>query len=235
MINLYNRPKYLSAGDSAVVVEFGNSISPEINNLVNQLMFKIENMRPKGVLDMVPSYRSLMIYYDPLVNSFDELVKGLKEIKGPDNDSSNMQSRTIEIPTLYGGDMGPDLEFVADHNGISVDQVIEIHSGAKYRVYMLGFSPGFPYLGGMPESIATPRLSSSRTVIPAGSVGIAEKQTGIYPNASPGGWRLIGQTPIRLFDAEAFPPALLQPGDYVQFVSIGQEAFDSLKTSISKK
>jgi KipI family sensor histidine kinase inhibitor len=137
----------------------------------------------------------------------------------------------VKIPTLYGGEMGPDLVFVAEHNGISIDEVIKIHSGAEYRVYMLGFSPGFPYLGGMPKSIETPRLSSPRTVIPAGSVGIAEKQTGIYPNASPGGWRLIGQTPIRLFDPETYPPALLRPGDQVQFVPIDQETFDSLQNS----
>jgi len=232
-MNVYDKPKYLVAGDSAVVVEFGNAIDPTVNNLVNQLMLNIDNKRPDGVLDMVPSYRSLMIYYDPLINSFEQLVKELKEIKGLDNDFSKREFRTVEIPTLYGGEMGPDLSFVAEHNELSIEQVIEIHSGAEYRVYMLGFSPGFPYLGGMPESIETPRLSSPRTLIPAGSVGIAEKQTGIYPNASPGGWRLIGKTPIKLFNPEAYPPALLQPGDHVKFVPIDEETFDKLKTSLN--
>ena len=134
------------------------------------------------------------------------------------------EPRTVEMPTLYGGEYGPDLEFVAEHAKLTPQQVIDIHSGAEYLVYMMGFSPGFPYLGGLSERLATPRLESPRLAIPAGSVGIAESQTACIPVASPGGWRLIGRSPVRMFDAEAEPPSRLAAGDYVRFVPIASEA-----------
>ena len=136
--------------------------------------------------------------------------------------------RVVEIPTAYGGDFGPDLPFVASHNGLSEADVVSIHAGADYLVYMMGFSPGFPYLGGMSERIATPRLTTPRTVIPAGSVGIAQAQTGVYPVESPGGWQLIGRTPIPLFDASRHPPVIVEPGDSIRFVPIGADEYDAI-------
>jgi inhibitor of KinA len=133
--------------------------------------------------------------------------------------------RTMEIPVRYGGADGPDLEEVAALNHLSAEEVIAIHSGAEYLVHFLGFSPGFPYLGGMPESIAAPRLETPRRSVPAGSVAIGGRQTGIYPTASPGGWRIIGRTPLRLFQPEADPPVLLQMGDHVRFVPVAGGGF----------
>ena len=136
----------------------------------------------------------------------------------------------MRIPTLYGGEHGPDIDFVADHAGLSVQEVVSLHSGRDYPVYMLGFSPGFPYLGDMSEKLATPRLETPRTVTPAGSVGIAESQTGIYPLASPGGWRIIGRTPVRMFDPEREPPSALRPGDLVRFEPLESiEQFDKIE------
>jgi KipI family sensor histidine kinase inhibitor len=131
----------------------------------------------------------------------------------------------VEILTLYGGEFGPDLPFVAEHNGLSINEVIRFHSGTIYPVYMLGFSPGFVYLGGLPEEIATPRLPTPRTLVPTGSVAMAGRQTGVYPIATPGGWRLIGRTPLKLFDPQRDPPTLLRVGDQVRFVPMSEEEY----------
>jgi KipI family sensor histidine kinase inhibitor len=134
----------------------------------------------------------------------------------------------IEIPTLYGGDSGPDLDYVASHNGLTPEEVVQIHASGTYRIYMLGFTPGFPYLGGMDERIATPRLETPRTKISGGSVGIAGAQTGIYPIDSPGGWQIIGRTPLALYDPQREEPILLQAGESIRFVPIDQETYDRL-------
>jgi KipI family sensor histidine kinase inhibitor len=133
---------------------------------------------------------------------------------------SETPGRVIEIPTRYGGEYGPDLEFVAKHNGLTPDEVVRIHTSQSLRVFMLGFSPGFPYIGPLAPEIAAPRLATPRTLVPAGSVGIAGRQTGIYPSESPGGWRLIGRTDLKLFAPAKDPPALLRPGDYVRFRAV---------------
>ena len=140
--------------------------------------------------------------------------------------------RIINFPTVYGGHFGPDLDYVAQHNGLTAEDVIKLHSNTNYLVYMLGFAPGFPYLGGMSDKIATPRLETPRTVIPAGSVGIADLQTGIYPSATPGGWRLIGRTPLKLFDESRQPPVLVEPGDYIKFIAINQAEYESIQLGI---
>ncbi|HET7615855.1 MAG TPA: 5-oxoprolinase subunit PxpB, partial [Bacillales bacterium] len=141
-------------------------------------------------------------------------------------------SQIVEIPTAYGGEWGPDLKDVAEHNGLTPDEVVAIHSGSEYLVYFLGFTPGFPFLGGMSEKIATPRLSSPRVSIPGGSIGIAENQTGIYPVSSPGGWRLIGQTPLQLYHHEKEKPFLLEPGDYVKFKPVEGDEFERIKEEV---
>ena len=220
---MYTEPLFLPAGDQAIVVELGDSIEPETNRRVRDLMIAIEHAAVPGISDLVPSYRSLLVYYDPLTVPFQELQEELERVEGSLDKRVLEKPRVVHIPTLYGGEYGSDLEFVARHAGLDADEVIDIHSGTDYLVYMMGFSPGFPYLGGLSQRIHSPRLKTPRTEIPAGSVGIAESQTGVYPIASPGGWRLIGRTPLRMFDPLTEPPALLSAGDYVRFVPVATE------------
>lgn len=217
--------RFLPAGDSSVVMEFGNSISPEINSKVRNMVLVLEKAQKNYILEFLPTYRSLLIHYDPLKLSYDELLKELQNLVSLVDKEDRKEFRILEIPVLYGGANGPDIDFVASHNGISQKGVIQIHCSRDYLVYMLGFTPGFAYLGGMNEKIATPRLELPRINIPAGSVGIAGSQTGIYPMASPGGWQIIGRTPIKLYDPLATPPVLLRAGDYVRFIPITKEEF----------
>ena len=221
---MHESPRFLPAGDQALVVELGDTIDPLINRRVRNLMDAIEAAQVDGVFDLVPTYRSILVYYDPMRTSPPELRATVTELDRSSEERTFQDARTVEVPTLYGGEYGPDLEFVAEHAGLTSQEVIDIHSGADYQVYMMGFSPGFPYLGGMSERLTTPRLDTPRLEIPAGAVGIAESQTGIYPLASPGGWRLIGRCPLKLFDPDAEPPSLLAAGDRVRFVPISDEA-----------
>ena len=213
-----SRPRFLLAGDAALVVEFGDEIDPAINRRVHALARALAENPLPGLGEAVPSYRSLLVHYDPLRLSHAEVESFVFEALQTCEDAPLPEPRLIEIPTVYGGDHGPDIGFVAEHNGLAVADVIRLHSEATYTVYMLGFTPGFPYLGGLPDALATPRLETPRKRVPAGSVGIAGTQTGVYPLATPGGWRLIGWTPVVLFDPMRTPPALLQPGDQVRFV-----------------
>ncbi len=220
---MYGEPRLLLAGDSALVVEFGNEISREVNRKVHALADALGKNPLPGLGESVPTYRSLLVNYDPLRLSCDEVRALVSEVFQRCEESPSFEPRVIEIPVVYGGEFGPDIEFVAEHNGLSVEEVIGLHADATYTVYMLGFTPGFAYLGGMPAVIAAPRLETPRTLVPDGSVGIAGEQTGIYPIASPGGWRLIGRTPLKLFDPERDPPTLLQAGDMVDFVPMDGE------------
>ncbi|GAB6101421.1 5-oxoprolinase subunit PxpB [Thermococcus atlanticus] len=216
-------PQFKPAGDSALVIIFGDKIDEKINKKVHAVADAIEKASPDWLVEAVPTYTSIYVYYNPLKLSYQEALNAIKPFLSAEPEKE--KQRVVEIPTVYGGEFGPDIEFVARHNGLTVDDVIEIHSKPLYRVYMLGFTPGFAYLGGMDERIATPRLERPRLKVPAGSVGIAGKQTGIYPMESPGGWRLIGRTPLRLFMPEKDPPTLLQPGDYIRFVPVSEEEF----------
>lgn len=229
---MYRRPRFLPAGDKALSVELGNSISPEINRRVRDLFLATENQGIPGIVDLVPTYRSLLVYYDPLRLPLPELEERLAALEHHLDQAAVKPPRVVEIPTLYGGEYGPDLGLVAEHNGLSPEEVIQIHSGADYLVYAMGFTAGFPYLGGMSERIATPRLQTPRTVIPAGSVGIAERQTGIYPVESPGGWQLIGRTPVQLFDPGRDPPVLMEAGDYVRFLPITEDAYHDIQRQV---
>ena len=220
---MYENPLYLPAGDRALVVELGDAISPEVNRRVHHLILAVERADLPGVVDLVPSYRSLLIYYDPLSVSLPEVQSSVEQIEAAMDESSFDKPRLVHIPALYGGKYGPDIEFVAEHTGLTVREVIDTHCGTDYLIYMIGFSPGFPYLGGLSTRLYTPRLETPRREIPAGSVGIAESQTGVYPVASPGGWRLIGRTPLRLFDPDRGESALLAAGDYVRFVPLSSE------------
>ncbi len=209
-------------GDSALLISFGETIDEEINEKVHALARAIEKAGFEWLVEVVPAYSSLAVIYDSALVDFESVKRA---IEGIEIVSERFEGKLVEVPVVYGGEYGPDLEFVAKYNGLSVDDVIEIHSRPIYRVYFLGFLPGFAYLGGMDERIATPRLEKPRLKVPAGSVGIAGKQTGIYPLESPGGWRLIGRTPLRLFDPSKEPPTLLQPGDRVKFVPIDESEF----------
>lgn len=225
-------PRIIPVSDSALLIEFGDAIDYEINGRVYALQREIEASDIREAVDeFIPSYRSLLVEYDASKYSHREMqdrVAGLVERTTAEVGSvGGTDDETHQIPVAYGGEYGPDLETVAEHAGLSTDEVIAIHSGTDYHVFMLGFAPGFPYLGGMDERIACPRLATPRTVVPAGSVGIAEAQTGVYPNASPGGWQLIGQTPLALFDVGADPPAVMLPGTKVNFVPITHEEYEA--------
>lgn len=222
---MYEKGHYLMSGDKGLVVEFGNEISEAVNKKVRNLYLAIKKSQMPGIYEMIPTYRSLLIQYNPIEIEVDKLIEKLMEIEMSLDSIDLPKPRIIEIPTIYGGEFGEDLKFVSEHNGMSEDEVIKIHSSVDYRIYMLGFSPGFPYLGGMSERIETPRLKTPRTKIPAGSVGIAGKQTGIYPMESPGGWQLIGRTPLKLYDPKSETPIILQAGDYIRFVPIKKEEY----------
>lgn len=221
---MYDSPIFLPAGDKALVVEFGNAISPDINRRVRNLTLAVEGADISGVFDLMPTYRSVMIHYNPLEVSASELQSTLEELSENLDEEVSEKPQVVHIPVLYGGDYGPDIEFVAENAGLTPHEVIEIHANTDYLVYAMGFSPGFPYLGGLSEKLTTPRLQSPRLEIPAGSVGIAETQTGVYPVASPGGWQLIGRTPVNMFDIRKDPPTLLSTGNCVRFVPLDGEA-----------
>jgi len=229
---MYSKTRYLDSGDSALVVEFGNQINEEINRKVRNFDLAIKQSKFGGIKEVVPTYRSLLIYYDPLEIKRNVLVEKLKELENNLDEFDFPQPKLVEIPTLYGYDFGPDLDYVAHHNGLTKEEVIKIHSEAKYLIYMLGFTPGFVYLGGMEEKIATPRLKEPRTTIPAGSVGIADNQTGIYPIESPGGWQLIGVTPLKLFDPGRDSPILpgISAGNYITFKPIDKPEYREIVT-----
>lgn len=229
---MYKKPKYLLAGDRAVVIEYGQEISVEINSRIRAMTKAIEACEIKGIIEVVPTYCSLIVHYNPIDIDYHILMEQLKKLEKKINDSDICEVRIIEIPTVYGGEYGVDIENVAKNNGLSLEEVINIHSSKEYLVYMLGFTPGFAYLGGMDERIATPRLKTPRIKIDAGSVGIAGSQTGIYPIDSPGGWQLIGRTPLKLYDPYAENPILLRPGDYIKFTRISEEEYLRIKEEI---
>ncbi len=217
---MYEKPLFFPAGDMAIVVELGDAISPQINRKVRSLTDALEQGGIPGVFDFLPTYRSVLVYYDPLQISSSDVQEGIERLLEITEEADTSERHIVHLPTLYGGEMGADIEFVAQHTGIDEHELIRIHSGTDYLVYMMGFSPGFAYLGGLDGRLATPRLQSPRTEIPAGAVGIAETQTGVYPMASPGGWQLIGRTPLKLFDPARERPVLLSAGDYVRFVPL---------------
>lgn len=234
-------PTFHALGEKAVIMAFGETIDPAIAKLIRQLNDVIlENPFP-GFITTVPSYTSLCIHYDPIVvvpkngrlpKSIQQLVidQLLERFKNLHNDWEKELER-VQIPVCYGGTFGPDLDFVAEHHGITAKKVIDVHCAATYLVYMMGFMPGFAYLGGMDKQLATPRKETPRAKVPAGAVGIAGAQTGIYPLESPGGWQLIGRTPQRLFDPNQPNPILLKSGMEIQFVAISEEEFHAYQNN----
>ena len=221
--------RFLLTGDTSVCVEFGNEISEPVNAQIRAFNIALSSSDIPGIVETVPTYRSLMVHYDPEVIRCAPLMDKLKDLLGQLDKVEIPPSEVLEIPVLYGGEeMGPDLKFVAEHAGKTEEEVIKIHTSTEYLIYMLGFTPGFTYLGGMDEAIATPRLKTPLVKIPAGSVGIAGSQTVVYPIYSPGGWQLIGRTPVRMYDANRETPILPQAGQYIKFYAIDQAEFDKI-------
>lgn len=213
-------------GDQAVLVAFEQRIAEEVNGKVMALKKGLDLMREDGVLESVPAFASLLVYYDPMKTDYKLLKKKLEVLAANPKSVQASPGKIVEIPVCYGGKYGEDLEFVARHAGLSEEEVIRIHSGRDYLIYMLGFLPGFPYLGGMDERLFTPRLENPRTRIPAGSVGIGGGQTGIYPMESPGGWRLIGRTPLHLFSPDNGGKLPYEAGDRIRFVPVSEREFE---------
>ena len=209
-------------GDRSLLVELGDTISPDVNRRVQQLMLQLQQAPLPGVREIAPGYRSLLVVYDPLTVAAAELMERIAEAAARQGLAGLPQAKLLTVPVFYGGDYGPDLEGVAGHLGISSDEVIRLHTETVYRVYMIGFTPGYPYMGELPAVLAVPRRSTPRTRVPKGSVGIAQRQTGIYPVESPGGWQIIGWTPIELFDPSRQLPSLLEMGDRVKFEAVRQ-------------
>jgi len=217
----------------SALIEFGNEINEEINKKIRAFCLYIDEHPFEGLIEYVPYFTSISIIYEPLkidnYPPFEKVKTILEDMVSNINIASIEEENIVEIPVCYSGEFGPDIEQVAKINNITVDEVIKIHSEGKYLVYMIGFAPGFPYLGGMSEKIAAPRRESPRTAIPAGSVGIAGMQTGVYPIETPGGWQLIGRTPIKLFDLNGEPKSLLKSGDIAKFYPISYDEYLRLK------
>lgn len=226
--DLFEKARFRTAGDRGLLVEYGDVIDPDVNNKVRSMAIVMEDNPPQGVTEIIPTYRSLLIIYDPAIthpaklqNMLETLEARLGEIKIP-------PPRTVEIPVCYGGEFGPDIDTVAGMHNLTVEEVIKLHCEPQYLIYMVGFTPGFPFLGGLSEKLHTPRLETPRTLVPEGSVGIANNQTGIYPIASPGGWQLIGRTPVKLFAPGRRNPFLYQAGDRIKFKAISAEKYARL-------
>ncbi|HLO18264.1 MAG TPA: 5-oxoprolinase subunit PxpB [Anaerolineales bacterium] len=212
------KPKIVPLGDSALLVQLGDEIDLTINQQVHALAALLRISPPDGVIETVPAYATLLIHYDPLVLMYTEIRGWIHAKLDQLEDAILRKPRQLEVPVQYGGEYGVDLQFVADYHHLRVEDIIRIHSETTYTIYMMGFTPGFPYMGKLDDAIITPRLETPRKQVPAGTVAIAGSQTGIYPIDSPGGWRLIGYTSLKLFDLAAESPFLFSPGDEVRFV-----------------
>lgn len=212
------KPRIVPLGDSTALVQFGDEIDLTINQRVHAFANLIANSVISGVVETVPAYATLLVHYDPLILSFTQMKNHLRAKIAQMEENTSRKPRRVEVPVRYGGELGPDLEFIASHCDLRVEDVIRIHSEKKYTVFMMGFTPGFPYMGKLDDVLITPRLETPRTRVPAGTVAIAGSQTGIYSIESPGGWQLIGWTPLKLFDPESEFPFLFSPGDEVKFI-----------------
>ena len=216
-------------GDLAVVLSFGHEINEKTNRKIRHFINKLEREKVRGIVEWVPAYTSLTIYYQPGIIAYDTLKAELESISLSSGQSKPDRPFVYEIPVCYGGEWGQDLAYVADYHGLDEQEVINLHGNREYLIYMMGFMPGFPYLGGLPEKLAVPRLEKPRQKVMPGAVGIGGSQTGIYPADVPSGWRIIGTTPVTLFSPEKEEPFLFSSGHYIKFVPISKEQFLSIK------
>ena len=220
------QPIFRLSGDRGLLVEFGTSIDPDINRLTRNVAQRLEALAITGILDVIPAYASFLVIYDPHQIGVSSLQETVLACLDQTDAAPEKEGATVDIPVCYSESFGPDLPNVAGYNGLTPDQVIQIHTAGRYLIYMIGFAPGFPYLGGLDPRLHTPRLDTPRSQVEAGSVGIANNQTGIYPISSPGGWQIIGRTPLRLFVPETENPVpYYRPGDSLRFVSISESEF----------
>ena len=220
---LYKHPEYRVMGDRSLLVELGNEIHVSIHERVRRLFLAVKQASLNTILDAIPGNCSLLLVFDPLTTTPDQIRKIVNNLLLELDEFELPEPANIEIPVVYGGEYGPDLAWVASYHKATPENIIRRHTQTGYRVYMIGFIPGFPYMGELPENLETPRKKTPRTAVPRGSVGLAQKQTGIYPAQSPGGWQIIGRTPLKLFDPLKNPPSLLEMGDRVRFFRISEE------------
>ena len=226
--SLYEKPIFRIAGDRGLLVEYGRAIDVRVNEKVRSMAMALEKDPPAGVIESIPAFCSILLLYDPLKTTPNSLKKSLTALEKTLTTLKIPPPKTIEIPVCYGGEYGPDIAFVADNSGLTIEDVVRLHAEPEYVIHMVGFAPGFPFLGGLPETLYTPRLETPRTHVPEGSVGIANNQTGVYPVSSPGGWRLIGRTPQHLFDPQRTDPIPYRSGDRIRFRSISQAEYERL-------
>ena len=226
-------PRLLHAGDTAVVVELGPEVDAAVNLQVMRLTAVIRESRLAGVHECVPSFRSVMVHYDPLETTYARTEADLHEIFAGDWAEHRFRGHLWEIPACYEGDLAPDLESVSEQTGIAPGEVIRRHCAETYFVHMIGAFPGFPYLGDLPEELSLPRRQNPRLKVPAGSVAITGRLTAVYPLETPGGWNLIGRTPVGLFDPSLERPALMEPGDRVRFQPVDRKTYDDLAASVA--
>lgn len=225
--------KIVPHGDASMLVEWGAVIDPKINQKITGLVSLFKDQKIEGVIDFIPAFSSLLINYDPRIIAYRRLKKITEDLLTIEISNNQLKKRIFEIPVCYGGEYGPDIVFIAKNAQLTKEELIQIHSGTDYLIYMLGFLPGFSYLGGLDERIHTPRLNNPRKAIPAGSVGIGGSQTGIYPLESPGGWQLLGRTPIKTYDPEREEPILFEAGDYIRFVPVDQATYQEIEAAVA--
>ena len=225
--------KIVPHGDASMLVEWAAVIDPKINQKITGLVSLFKDQKIEGVIDFIPAFSSLLINYDPRIIAFRRLKKITEDLLTIEISNNQLKKRIFEIPVCYGGEYGPDIEYIAKNAQLTKEELIQIHSGTDYLIYMLGFLPGFSYLGGLDERIHTPRLNNPRKAIPAGSVGIGGSQTGIYPLESPGGWQLLGRTPIKTYDPEREEPILFEAGDYIRFVPVDQATYQEIEAAVA--
>lgn len=224
--------RFLPSGDTAVVVEFGDRIARDLSDRVLQLSAQVRASNVPGVVETVPTFRSLMVHYDPLATASATLIAAIENLL----DSNRSETKAVKrwrIPACYALSHAPDLEEVAQRTGLGPEEVVRLHGGTDFHIYMIGFVPGYPYMGDLPASLVLPRRADPRLRVPPGSIAIAANMTAIYPLESPGGWHLIGATPVRLFDLRRPRPALLSPGDAVRFEPVTVREFDAVRAAVA--
>ncbi len=221
------------AGDSAINLTFADTITPETSTLIRQAADGLSQDPVPGIVELVPTFCSLMVCYDPLQIGYDQLIERLQgKLRNLGTVEMGVR-QVVHIPVCYGGEFGPDLGAVAEHAGLPEQEVIDVHSSHDYLIDMLGFLPGFAYLGGLDPRLHTPRLDVPRTSIPAGSVGIGGAQTGVYPLASPGGWQIIGRTPLKPYDPDREKPILYEAGQYLRFEPIDEDEYQAIEARLA--